>query len=58
MAESLHVSAPMQATAVLELPADQDVFTKPDEQLPNAQYSSDHLALLTEFQYIWDAESV
>jgi hypothetical protein len=24
----------------------------PNEQMPNAQYSSDHLALMSEFQYI------
>ncbi|KAF5836569.1 phosphatase family [Dunaliella salina] len=48
----LYTSNSLQPTAVLELPADPDVFSKPDEQLPNAQYSSDHVALLTEFQYI------
>jgi hypothetical protein len=40
-----------QPTAILELPAESDVQTRPDEMLPNAQYSSDHLAIMAEFQY-------
>ncbi len=38
-----------QPTAVLELPTEQDILQPSDVQLPNAQYSSDHLALLVEF---------
>ena len=41
----------LQPTAVLELPMETEVLSKPEEQLPNAQYSSDHLCLLAEFQY-------
>lgn len=38
-------------TAVLELPAESEVVSG-NEHMPNAQYSSDHLALLAEFQYV------
>lgn len=40
-----------QPTAILELPTEADVQTRPEDQLPNAQYSSDHLAIMAEFQY-------
>lgn len=41
-----------QPTAVLELPAESEILSRPEEQLPNTQYSSDHVALLSEFQYL------
>lgn len=47
----LYTNNSLVPTAVLELPADADVVAA-NEQMPNAQYSSDHLALLSEFQYI------
>jgi hypothetical protein len=36
---------------VLELPIESELLSRPDETLPNALYSSDHIALLAEFQY-------
>lgn len=48
----LYTSNSLMPTAVLELPIEGEVLAKPDEQLPNATYSSDHIALLTEFQYV------
>lgn len=49
----LYTNTSLQPTAVLELPLlEGEVLSKPDEQLPNAQYSSDHLALLAEFQLL------
>lgn len=39
-------------TGLLELPADTEVVSKPEEALPNATWSSDHIALLAEFQYL------
>ena len=47
----LFTSNSLVPTAVLELPSDSEVVA-PNEQMPNGQYSSDHLALLSEFQYI------
>ncbi|GAX83499.1 hypothetical protein CEUSTIGMA_g10924.t1 [Chlamydomonas eustigma] len=46
----LYTSNSLMPTAVLELPSEVEVAA-PNEQMPNAQYSSDHLALMTEFQY-------
>ena len=39
-------------TAVLELPSEADVLMHgaQGEVMPNAQFSSDHIALLSEFQ--------
>jgi hypothetical protein len=48
----LFVASFLQPTAVLELPTEADVLGPTDVQLPNAQYSSDHIALLCEFQYL------
>ena len=48
----LYTSNSLQPTAMLELPAETDILSRPEEQLPNAQYSSDHIALLSEFQYL------
>eukprot|EP00195_Chlamydomonas_chlamydogama_P016392 CAMPEP_0202900342 /NCGR_PEP_ID=MMETSP1392-20130828/11166_1 /ASSEMBLY_ACC=CAM_ASM_000868 /TAXON_ID=225041 /ORGANISM="Chlamydomonas chlamydogama, Strain SAG 11-48b" /LENGTH=568 /DNA_ID=CAMNT_0049586715 /DNA_START=168 /DNA_END=1874 /DNA_ORIENTATION=- len=48
----LYTNNSLQPTAVLELPVEAEVQSRPDEQLPNAQYSSDHLALLSEFMYL------
>ncbi|KAL6757408.1 phosphatase family [Haematococcus lacustris] len=48
----LYTKNSLQPTAVLELPCESDLLTRPDEHLPNAQYSSDHIALLAEFQYL------
>lgn len=48
----LYTNNSLQPTAVLELPIESEVRSRPDEQLPNAQFSSDHLALLAEFSYI------
>ena len=48
----LYTNNSLQPTAVLELPIESEVLSRPDEQLPNAQFSSDHLALLAEFSYI------
>jgi CCR4-NOT transcription complex subunit 6 len=39
-------------TAILELPAEAEILGTPDETLPNAIYSSDHIALLAEFEYV------
>jgi CCR4-NOT transcription complex subunit 6 len=47
----LYTSNSLMPTAVLELPSEVEVVA-PNEQMPNAQYSSDHLALMSEFQYI------
>ena len=47
----LYTSSSLVPTAVLELPAEVEVVA-PNEHMPNAQYSSDHLALLSEFQYV------
>jgi CCR4-NOT transcription complex subunit 6 len=44
----LYTNNSLVPTAVLELPADSEVVTG-NEHMPNAQYSSDHLALLSEF---------
>ncbi len=44
----LYTNNSLVPTAVLELPSETDV-AGPNEQMPNAQYSSDHLALLAEF---------
>ncbi|KAG2494655.1 hypothetical protein HYH03_007171 [Edaphochlamys debaryana] len=46
-----YTTSSLQPTAILELPTEGDVQARPDEQLPNAQYSSDHLAIMAEFQY-------
>lgn len=50
-----HHPCPAQPTAILELPTEVDVATRPDDttnlSLPNQQYSSDHLAIMAEFQY-------
>ena len=51
----LYTTDSLQPTAVLELPCLEDILTHPNEQLPNAQYSSDHIAMLAEFQYKWAA---
>lgn len=48
----LYTTNSLAPTAVLELPAETEVVGRPDEHLPNAQYSSDHLALLAEFTYV------
>jgi CCR4-NOT transcription complex subunit 6 len=47
----LYTRNSLQPTAVLELPAEADVLGGTNETMPNAQYSSDHLALLSEFTY-------
>lgn len=39
----------VQPTAVLELPIEADILAHATEHLPNAQYSSDHVALVAEF---------
>lgn len=36
--------------SLLELPTEADVQSRPDEVLPNASWSSDHIALMAEFQ--------
>lgn len=59
----LYTSRFLQPTALLELPSESDVLCgsgdkpagtppKQEDHLPNGQYSSDHVALLAEFQYI------
>lgn len=48
----LYTSNSLRPTAVLELPLETDVLSRPDETMPNAQFSSDHLALMSEFTYI------
>ncbi|MEW5305480.1 MAG: hypothetical protein WDW36_008014 [Sanguina aurantia] len=49
----LYTNTSLRPTAVLELPLlDGEVLSKTEDQLPNAQFSSDHLALLAEFQYV------
>eukprot|EP00798_Chlamydomonas_sp_ICE-L_P010482 gene10482-8446_t len=48
----LYTSNSLQPTAVIELPIESEILSRPDEQLPNAQFSSDHLALLSEFSYV------
>ncbi len=47
----LYTTKFLQPTALLELPTEAEILAKPDEHLPNAQYSSDHVALLAEFTY-------
>ena len=47
----LYTNNSLVPTAVLELPAEQEMVSG-KEHLPNAQYSSDHIALLSEFQYV------
>lgn len=46
----LYTNNSLSPTAVLELPAEAEVLQH-GETMPNSQYSSDHLALLSEFQY-------
>ncbi|KAG2423839.1 hypothetical protein HXX76_014999 [Chlamydomonas incerta] len=50
-----YTTTSLQPTAILELPTEADVATRPDDltnlSLPNQQYSSDHLAIMAEFQY-------
>ncbi len=47
-----YTNTSLQPTSILELPTEADVQTRPDEPLPNAQFSSDHLAIMAEFTYI------
>eukprot|EP00199_Chlamydomonas_sp_CCMP681_P000237 CAMPEP_0119108246 /NCGR_PEP_ID=MMETSP1180-20130426/13547_1 /TAXON_ID=3052 ORGANISM="Chlamydomonas cf sp, Strain CCMP681" /NCGR_SAMPLE_ID=MMETSP1180 /ASSEMBLY_ACC=CAM_ASM_000741 /LENGTH=547 /DNA_ID=CAMNT_0007093841 /DNA_START=156 /DNA_END=1799 /DNA_ORIENTATION=+ len=47
----LYTTKFLQPTAVLELPMEQDILAHEKEHLPNAQYSSDHVALVAEFTY-------
>lgn len=47
----LYTTKFLQPTALLELPTEPEILARPEEHLPNAQYSSDHVALLAEFQY-------
>eukprot|EP00798_Chlamydomonas_sp_ICE-L_P008980 gene8980-16116_t len=48
----LYTKNSLLPTAVLELPLESVVLSRPDETMPNAQFSSDHLALMTEFTYV------
>lgn len=41
----------LQPTSVLELPSEGEILGRGEDHLPNGQYSSDHVALLAEFQY-------
>ena len=45
----------LQPTSVLELPIESEILGRGEDHLPNAQYSSDHVALLAEFQYTRNA---
>ncbi len=51
----LYTNTSLVPTAVLELPSEADVMAHGapgGEFMPNSTYSSDHLALLSEFQYV------
>jgi CCR4-NOT transcription complex subunit 6 len=37
---------------VLELPSEAEVSTRPNEGLPNANWPSDHISLMVEFQIL------
>jgi CCR4-NOT transcription complex subunit 6 len=37
---------------LLELPAESEVVSKPGDSLPNANWSSDHVCLMAEFQIL------
>jgi CCR4-NOT transcription complex subunit 6 len=47
-----YTSNSLLPTAVLELPSEAEVVVGPNEFMPNATYSSDHIALMSEFQYV------
>ena len=38
-------------SAVLELPDETDIFRRNVSALPNAEWSSDHIALMAEFRF-------
>jgi mRNA deadenylase 3'-5' endonuclease subunit Ccr4 len=39
-------------SGLLELPSDAEVMSKPGDSLPNANWSSDHVCLMAEFQIV------
>lgn len=48
----LYTRDSLSPVGLLELPAEGEVITKPGDSLPNANWSSDHVCLMSEFQIL------
>jgi hypothetical protein len=48
----LYTRDSLAPTGLLELPSDSEVVAKPGDSLPNANWSSDHVCLMAEFQLL------
>lgn len=46
----LYTRDSLAPVGLLELPAESEVISKPGDSLPNANWSSDHVCLMAEFQ--------
>jgi CCR4-NOT transcription complex subunit 6 len=48
----LYTRDSLAPAGLLELPAEAEVVAKPGDSLPNANWSSDHVCLMAEFQIL------
>jgi len=48
----LYTRDSLAPSGLLELPSDAEVVSKPGDSLPNANWSSDHVCLMAEFQIL------
>lgn len=48
----LYTRDSLAPSGLLELPSDAEVMSKPGDSLPNANWSSDHVCLMAEFQLL------
>lgn len=48
----LYTRDSLAPSGLLELPSDAEVMSKPGDSLPNANWSSDHICLMSEFQIL------
>lgn len=48
----LYTRDSLAPSGLLELPSDAEVMSKPGDSLPNANWSSDHVCLMAEFQIL------
>jgi mRNA deadenylase 3'-5' endonuclease subunit Ccr4 len=48
----LYTRDSLAPSGLLELPSDAEVMSKPGDSLPNANWSSDHVCLMSEFQIL------
>lgn len=48
----LYTRDSLAPVGLLELPAEHEVVAKPGDSLPNANWSSDHVCLMSEFQIL------